>query len=72
MSNYSAAADLRMGRNMQKLKAITRLVKEFISAPKKQVLLEGLKINERVASSGVASNNVVPAAFGSKRLKLVS
>ena len=71
MSNYSAAADLRMGRNMQKLKAITRLVKEFISVPKK-VLLEGLKINERVASSGVASNNVVPAAFGSKRLKLVS
>ena len=49
MSNYSAAADLRMRRNMQKLKAITRLVKEFISVPKKQVLLEGLKMNERVA-----------------------
>ena len=56
---------------MQKLKAITRLVKEFISVPKK-VLLEGLKINERVASSGLASNNVVPAAFGSKMLKLVA
>ena len=71
MSNYSAAADLRMGRNMQKLKAITRLVKEFISVPKK-VLLEGLKINERVASSGVASNNIVPAAFGPKMLKWVT
>ena len=34
MSNYSAAADLRMRKNMQKLKAITRLVKEFISVPK--------------------------------------